>query len=228
MPLSRNTAPSAPPAPRARPPATAKQAAANASPGALRLSKGSAPPPLETAYDELQAGRLDAAQHAYERALRGDANNTDALLGLASIAARQGHAEQAQSYYLRALESDPNDATAQAGLSLLRGQADPAQTESRLKSALSGQPESAALHFALGNLYARQNRWREALQAYFRAYAAAPDNADTVFNLAVSLDHLRQHKLAAQYYRMALAGPGAPSASFDAQQVRQRLADLQP
>lgn len=185
-------------------------------------------PPLETAYDELQAGRLEAAQQAYERALRGDAKNTDALLGLASIAARQGQTELAQSYYLRALEADPHDATAQAALSMLRGQADPGQTESRLKSALSGQPESAALHFALGNLYARQNRWSEAQQAYFRAYAAAPDNADVVFNLAVSLDHLRQSKLAAQYYRMALESPGAPRASFDAQQLRQRLADLQP
>jgi Tfp pilus assembly protein PilF len=36
------------------------------------------------------------------------------------------------------------------------------------------------------------------------AYARDPDNADYLFNVAVSLDHLRQNKLAAQYYRMAL------------------------
>ena len=224
----RAAASATPPAPRKRPPDAAPKIAASAPTAALRLSKGSARPPLETAYDELQAGRLDEAQLAYEQALRGDAKNTDALLGLASIAARQGHNELAQSYYLRALEADPNDATAQAGLSNTRGQADLGLAESRLKSALSGHPESAALHFALGNLYARQSRWSEAQQAYFRAYAADPDNADVVFNLAVSLDHLHQNKLAAQYYRLALDGPGAPRASFDASQVRQRIVDLQP
>ena len=212
---------------RTRPPAATK-VAASAPISPLRLSKSSAPAPLERAYDELQAGRLDAAQRDYERVLRSDAKNTDALLGLATIAARQGQDELAQSYYLRALESDPNDATAQAGLSNTRGQAAPGLAESRLKNALASQPESAALHFALGNLYSRQRRWSEAQQAYFRAYAAEPDNADVIFNLAVSLDHLRQNKLAAQYYAMAIDGSRAQRASFDAQQVRQRILELQP
>ena len=213
---------------RTRPTAATTKVAAATPTSPLRLQKSSAPAPLETAYDELQAGRLDAAQRDYELVLRSDAKNTDALLGLATIAARQGQNELAQSYYLRALESDPNDATAQAGLSNTRGQADPGLAESRLKNALASQPEAAALHFALGNLYSRQRRWSEAQQAYFRAYAAEPDNADVIFNLAVSLDHLRQNKLAAQYYAMAIDGSRAQRASFDAQQVRRRILELQP
>ena len=224
----RAAASATPSASRARPPATATKVAAAAPTPSLRLNKSSAPAPLETAYDELQAGRLDAAQRDYELVLRSDAKNTDALLGLATIAARQGQNELAQSYYLRALESDPNDATAQAGLSNTRGQADPGLAESRLKSALASQPEASALHFALGNLYSRQRRWSEAQQAYFRAYAADPDNADVIFNLAVSLDQLRQNKLAAQYYALALDGSRAQRASFDAQQVRRRILELQP
>ena len=230
MPQAQTPATAAPPTPVASTPApaTPPPAAAPQPTAALRLSKGSARPPLETAYDELQAGRLDAAQRDYELVLRSDAKNTDALLGLATIAARQGQNELAQSYYLRALESDPNDATAQAGLSNTRGQADPGLAESRLKSALASQPEASALHFALGNLYSRQRRWSEAQQAYLRAYAADPDNADVIFNLAVSLDQLRQNKLAAQYYALALDGSRAQRASFDAQQVRRRILELQP
>lgn len=224
----RAAASATPSASRTRPTAAATKVAPTAPTSPLRLNKSSAPAPLERAYDELQAGRLDAAQRDYELVLRSDAKNTDALLGLATIAARQGQNELAQSYYLRALESDPNDATAQAGLSNTRGQADPGLAESRLKNALASQPESAALHFALGNLYSRQRRWSEAQQAYFRAYAAEPDNADVIFNLAVSLDHLRQNKLAAQYYAMALDGSRAQRASFDAQQVRRRILELQP
>jgi Tfp pilus assembly protein PilF len=224
----RAAASATPSAPRTRPTAAATKVAAATPTSPLRLQKSSAPTPLERAYDELQTGRLDAAQRDYELVLRGDAKNTDALLGLATIAARQGQNELAQSYYLRALESDPNDATAQAGLSNTHGQGDPGLAESRLKNALASQPESAALHFALGNLYSRQRRWSEAQQAYFRAYAAEPDNADVIFNLAVSLDHLRQNKLAAQYYAMAIDGSRAQRAAFDAQQVRQRILELQP
>ena len=238
------SAPRAPAAPSSAPRPAAKTAAqldprtrpsrpspaAGQAAGALQLSR-SAPgtnPTLERAYAGLEAGMLDAAQHDYQQVLRSDANNTDALLGLATIATRQGQAELAQNYYLRALESDPSDATAQAGLINTRGAADPGLAESRLKSALASQPESSALHFALGNVYSRQARWSEAQQAYFRAYAAEPDNADVIFNLAVSLDHLHQNKLAAQYYQLALDGPRQPHRSFDANQVRQRILELQP
>ena len=196
----------------------------------IRLSR-TAPrtnPLLERAYDALQRGRLDDAQRDYEQVLHNDAKSTDALLGLATLAARRGQTESAHAYYLRALESDPNDATAQAGVINTRGQTNNEFSESRLKTAISAQPGATALHFALGNLYARQGRWNEAQQAYFRAYAGEPDNPDFIFNLAVSLDHLRQNKLAGQYYRMALDAGEARTPAFDRNRARTRLLELQP
>lgn len=183
---------------------------------------------IERAYEALQEGKADEAQRDYEQVLRADGKSTDALLGLATLAAQQGQVEKAHGYYLRALESDPSDPTARAGVLSTRGQADVDSAESRLKTALAGQPDSPPLLFALGNLYARQARWSEAQQAYFQAYAAEPDNPDVIFNLAVSLDHLRQGKLAAQYYRMALNAGESRKTSFDPNQVRTRLLELQP
>ncbi len=198
----------------------------------LTRSQPAANMTLEQAYDALQAGRLDSAERTYERVLRSDAKNTDALLGLATIAAQRNNMERAHSYYLRALESDPNDPTAQAGVIQTRGQTDPAQSESRLKNALANQPDSPALLFALGNLYAREQRWGEAQQAYFRAYSTEPDNPDFIFNLAVSLDQLHQDKLAAQYYQMALnaaeTAGRARAVGFDQDQARQRIQELLP
>ena len=198
--------------------------------GALRLNRSQprSALTLEQAYDALQAGKLQDAQQGYEQVLRNDPKNTDALLGLATIASRQGQTERAHAYYLLAQESDPNDATAQAGLINAKGQADPGLAESRLKTALSSQPDSSALLFALGNLYARQQRWSDAQQTYFRAYASEPDNPDIIFNLAVSLDQLRQSKLAAQYYQMALNAAGGRAVAFDRSQVRNRILELQP
>jgi Tfp pilus assembly protein PilF len=229
-PAIAKAAPEPPVKPAARPPKPPASVARTVPDSPVRLSRQQprANQTLERAYDDLQAGRLDEAQRGYQQVLRSDAMNTDALLGLATLAARQGQTDQAQAFYQRALESDPNDPTAQAGLVNTRGQADPGLAESRLKTALAGQPDAAALHFALGNLYARQARWSEAQQSYFRAYGSEPDNADFIFNLAVSLDHLHQNRLAAQYYQMALNAPGAPNAAFDANQVKARVLELKP
>ena len=230
-PPTRRALPESPPNERPtrtqKPPPVASQAAPDSP---VRLSKNQPKPnqTIERAYEALQTGRLDEAQHGYEQVLRNDAKNTDALLGLATIAARQGQTERAQAFYQYALESDPNDATAQAGVINAKGQANPELSESRLKTALASQPDSSALHLALGNLYARQGRWSEAQQSYFRAYSTEPDNADFIFNLAVSLDHLHQNKLAAQYYQMAITAAGTRSFSFDRNQVKNRLLELQP
>jgi Tfp pilus assembly protein PilF len=183
---------------------------------------------LRSAYESLQAGRYQEAQRDYERALAGDGKSVDALLGLATLAALRSQTDQAHDYYARALEADPADATAQAGVVGTRRQGDAEADESLLKNALAGQPDSPPLHFALGNLYARQQRWSEAQEAYFRAYAGDPDNPDVTFNLAVSLDHLRQDRLAIRYYRMALEAGEARTPSFDRNQVTSRLEALQP
>jgi hypothetical protein len=57
--------------------------------------------------------------------------------------------------------------------------------------------------------------------------AADPDNPDYLFNLAVSLDQIRQPKLAAQHYRLALEAAQLRPAAFDRERVRARLEQLQ-
>ncbi|MDQ5946526.1 MAG: hypothetical protein QG619_1949, partial [Pseudomonadota bacterium] len=142
----------------------------------VRITRGElrVAPALAKAYDQLQADDLVGAAKSYEQVLRSDSRNTDALLGMAAISLRQGQPGIAEGWYIKALEADPKDVNAQAGLINLRGQTDPAQAESRLKGLLATQSESAALNFALGNLYAAQRRWPEAQLAYFNAHTADP------------------------------------------------------
>lgn len=96
-----------------------------------------------------------------------------------------------------------------------------------MRGLLRQHPESAALHFALGNLLARQARWSEAQQSYFHAVAAEGGNPDYLFNLAVSLEHLHQLPAAARYYRLAVNAAAARAAAFSAAQAEQRLSILE-
>jgi Tfp pilus assembly protein PilF len=181
---------------------------------------------VQRAYAHLQASSINQARDDYEAALRQDPNNVDALLGLAVVAQRQGRSADAEAYQRRALEADPQDPHAQAAA--LAPNSDPQVTESRLKSLLDAQPEAAPLHFALGNLYARERRWNDAQAHYFHAVAGDTDNPDYLFNLAVSLDQLHQGRLAAQHYRLALEASERRSSTFDRPRTIRRLDQLPP
>jgi Tfp pilus assembly protein PilF len=182
-------------------------------------------PTLGQAYQSFLSGDTGTARQLYHKALQQESNNRDALLGLAAIALKQKQSGQAAAYYAKLIELDPTDPDALAALIGLQGQSDPVQSESRLKKVLMQNPQADAVHFALGNLYTQQSRWAEAQQSYFRAYSSAPGNADYAFNLAVSLDHLNQGKLALDYYQRALTQPGPTN--FDKSSVQARIKELQ-
>jgi tetratricopeptide (TPR) repeat protein len=184
-------------------------------------------PQVNTGYAAYQAGDHAKARAEYEQVLREEPANRDALLGLAAIAMRAQRHDLSYSYYQRILQADPRDAYAQAGLLALRSeQLDPLLVESRVKSLLAADREANVLYFTLGNQYAQQARWAEAQQAYFKAFAAEPENADYAFNLAVSLDQLRQPKLALEYYQRALVLAQKRSSSFAHEVARTRVQQL--
>lgn len=184
-------------------------------------------PKVEAGYAAYQAGDLAKARAEYEQALADEPGNRDALLGLAAIDTRSGRYEAAEAGYLRLLQVDPRDAHAQAGLFALRSaRLDPLASESRVKSLLAQDPGSSALNFALGNQLAQQGRWAEAQQEYFKAFAGDPENADFAYNLAISLDHLRQARLAREYYLRAVALAQKRGATFDPATARARAEQL--
>jgi Tfp pilus assembly protein PilF len=188
-----------------------------------RQETNSIDPVLASAYRSYRQGDFAAAQQQYASALKQDPRNLDALLGIAAIAQQEGQDGIAARYYQHVLALDPRDPVAHAGMAALSNDDSPTE-ESRLKLLLAQQPQSATLNFALGNLYAEQQRWSEAQQSYFNAYNLQPDSADYALNLAVSLDHLGQGKAAAEYYRRALQlGSTSRTAGFDRAQVQQRL-----
>ncbi|MCC7597804.1 tetratricopeptide repeat protein [Janthinobacterium sp. FW305-129] len=213
----------APPAPPSLPPVAApenSQIQVQRSIAAPQINPG-----VQQAYQAYNGGQLGLARQQYETVLRQDANNRDALLGLAAVALRENQGAQAAALYVRLLEINPDDGEALAGLIGLR-QGDVVQSEAKLKAILARNPDSGPVLFALGNVYAKQRRWNEAQQQFFRAYGAAPGNPDYAFNLAVGLDRLNQPRLAATYYQRALTLAQATPAAFDQAVAQARLREL--
>jgi Tfp pilus assembly protein PilF len=182
---------------------------------------------LTRAYAAFVAGDLVAAERGYQRVFAIAPKSRDAGLGLASIALAKGDLKTAHRYYTLVLEQDPTNATAVAGNALIEGSRADAATESKLQGLLERGTDAPYLHFALGNLYARSNRWPDAQQAFFEAFRGNPQNADYAFNLAVSLEHLGQASAALEYYRRAqtLAVTGSPA--FTPSVLAQRITALE-
>jgi len=212
-----------PPAPPAMPPVMAPPSSQ------IQVVRNDTPaqvaPGVQQGYQALSTGQLAPARQQYEAVLAQDPSNRDALLGLATVALREQQGAQAAAIYVRLLELNPDDGVALAGLVGLR-QDDVVQSEARLKAILARTPDSGPVLFALGNVYAKQRRWNEAQQQFFRAYSAVPDNPDYAFNLAVGLDRLNQPRLAATYYQRALSLAQAAPAAFDRGAAQVRLQEL--
>ncbi|MFA6120107.1 MAG: tetratricopeptide repeat protein [Sideroxydans sp.] len=184
-------------------------------------------PALMDAYQAYQRGDYATASQGYKEVLRRDERNRDALLGLGAIAQQQAQDQAAQHYYRQVLLLDPRDPVALGAMAAYSA-SNGVDTESQLKQMLTEQPRSASLNYALGNVYADQSRWADAQQAYFNARMLEPSNAQFTYNLAVSLDHLGQSRLAAQYYQQALQLDPASNAGFDHAQAQRRLNELSP
>jgi len=197
----------------------------------LRLTppeKPRVPVAIVAGYDALRSGDMAAARRSYSTAVAAEPASVDAHLGLATVEARVGNVSAAASHYRRVLDLDPRNATALAGLASMADLSHPESLEEQLRNDISRYPQSAALHFALGNLYASRNRWEEAQSLFFEALRLEPSSADTLYNLAVAMDHMNQPRLASEYYGRALEAARMQTAQFDPARVQRRIAELKP
>ena len=180
---------------------------------------------LVAAYAALKNADYPQARARYAKLVLAEPLNPDAHLGMATAYARSGDTAAAARHYRQVLVIDPRNGAALAGLLAVSDSKSPS-LEVELRTLISRNPDSGSLRFTLGNLYASERRWVEAQQAYFEAYRLETGNADYIYNLAVSLDQLKQPKLALEYYQKALAARPTAGGQFDPAAVARRIKAL--
>ncbi len=181
---------------------------------------------LETAWLAYKNTRYGEAAILYKSVLLLEENNRDALLGLAAIAVIDKNYQAAKNIYLALLEQDPRDPFAIAALASLSDKEFSLADKEFLLSALQKNPNAHQLNFALGNIYAQQNNWKSAQQYYFNAWQHNNENADYIFNLAVSMDQLGKQKQALRFYEDSLLMSKNKQVGFSRTAVKKRISEL--
>ena len=201
-------------------------------PQAFLTAKAAKPQALDIGYAALLDGRLEDALQAYAKVLKTNAQERDALLGMAYIAHQRGQRELALEYYQRVLRQDPANAVATAAVLTLDAALDPAAAAVRARDLVARQPDSVAAITAAANALIREGLLAEAAPLFARAQRLEPGNALHAYNHAVALDRLGQGALAIEQYQRVLkiADQQLPSGvrPFSLEAVRLRLQELKP
>lgn len=182
---------------------------------------------LDTAWLAYESGQYDEAEKLYADVLSLEKNNRDALLGLGAIAIHKKDAVTARNYYLALLKLDPRDPIATAAIASLHSdKASIESDEEYLLAMLESNPEAAHLNFAIGNVYAQKGEWKAAQHSYFNAWQQDSENADYIFNLAISMDQLGKQQQAVKFYTESLQKAMNKQVSFSREAVQQRINTL--
>lgn len=182
---------------------------------------------LDQAWYAYESARYSDAEKMYNDVLAIEDSNRDALLGLGAIAVIEKNHVKAREIYLSLLDLDPRDPIATAALAGLHSSKESLETDKDyLISMLDKNPDAHHLNFALGNVYAQLDKWAEAQKYYFNAWQQDGDNADYIFNLAVSMDQLSKEQQAVSFYKDSLVKAANKQVSFSREEVKKRIDEL--
>ena len=126
-----------------------------------------------------------------------------ANIGVASVAVVTGNLHLAIDRYRHLLRLNPDDQSVFIAMLDLATPDNVIETEllSHVSQLASDQ---AKYHSIMGHYFGRKGRWEEANEAFTNALAGRANQADVLFNLAVSYEHLGLIDEAVEYYRQAL------------------------
>jgi protein O-mannosyl-transferase len=150
-------------------------------------------------------GRFDEAVDQFQRALRIDPNDSDAVYNLGNALARQGNFEAAGKQLQYALQVNPRNAMAAYDLGNVRvrqGRFDEAMNQ--FERALKTDPGLTRAHYNIGNLLTQQGKLDEAIAHFRQVMLLAPEDGRAPYHLGQIFSRQGKFDEAIRHYRLAL------------------------
>lgn len=153
----------------------------------------------------VKLGQPEQAFKNFQEALRLDPANRDALRWIAMLETSQGRIEEAIEAYERLLAQDPADRfvlSTLADLHVLQGNLE--RAVALYEQLIREYGPSYQLHFNLGVLYGRLERFSDAIQELSRALELSPNSIEIRLALGLTYELHRQPDRAAPHYEEAI------------------------
>ncbi|MBA2656582.1 MAG: tetratricopeptide repeat protein [Tatlockia sp.] len=168
------------------------------------------------AYELQRQGKLVEALGLYEKLLKLQPNQAQALQFAGIASAQLGKLQQAFDFFAQALAFEPDNANFHNNLAnVYKNAKEIDQAISHYLKAIQLKPQYAQAHHNLATVYAAQNNYQSALSHYRAAVHAEPDFALAHFNLGLLL--LQNNQLAAaktQFKNVLTLNAEHPEAEF--------------
>ena len=177
----------------------------------------------------LRQGRLDAAEHALQKAIgiNPDLPAAHNVLGLVRL--RNADPRTAEAAFREAIRIDPDLAEAQSNLgNVLAEEGDLRQATFHFKKAIAADPENVDAHYNLGQALAASGSMKDALNEFQAAVRINPDLAKAHCDLGRLLAILGRPGEAEQQFRLTLQlSPDFYAAHFGMGQILAARGDVQ-
>lgn len=178
---------------------------------------------LNRAYTALMGGDSDQAIEIYKNILGVNANNQEALFGLAATYHRLGNLDKARPLYGALLALNPGNREALNNFLVLVSDESPQEALPELERLEARNPTFSPIPAQIAVVLDKLGYKQEARDKMMRAIDLAPDNLTYKYNLAVMLDQQGQSADAAALYQLliesSLRGAKVP-ATVDVMQRR--------
>ncbi len=160
---------------------------------------------LERAVRLHRKGALDDARDLYQKILRDDPNNPNALHLLGLLCLAQGDSQSAESWISKAIALDSRPAEFHNSLGVvLLGQARNEEARAAFAAALERNPVDAEALNNIGNALQNLGRLDDAVLFYERAVLARENYEEAHYNLGRALQFLRRGQAALTEFRRAV------------------------
>ncbi len=160
---------------------------------------------INQAQNLLNAGNIQGAYNAYQKAFEAAPNNTDALNGMGVISLQIGKLGLAEKFLSRAAELNKYEPLLQNNLALVKQrQGKDQEAVMAFNRAIELNPHYVQAMNNLGSLYINSGKFTEAALILENALQVKPDYANAHSNLGIALNKLERHEEAIAAFKEAL------------------------